>query len=85
MGNAVLWKPSDTAVLSNWVIFEVMKEASNGLLESVVVSSFLSMTLQKLDTNICSQNFIPADGPVFGDAITASPYLSGINFTGSVP
>lgn len=30
-------------------------------------------------------NFIPADGPVFGDTITASPHLSGINFTGSVP
>lgn len=30
-------------------------------------------------------NFVPADGPVFGDTITASPYLSGINFTGSVP
>ena len=29
-------------------------------------------------------NFIPADGPVFGDAITASPDLAGINFTGSV-
>lgn len=30
-------------------------------------------------------NFIPTDGPVFGDNITASPYLAGINFTGSVP
>jgi len=30
-------------------------------------------------------NFVPADGPVFGDAITASQHLSGINFTGSVP
>lgn len=30
-------------------------------------------------------NFVPADGPVFGDTITKSPYLAGINFTGSVP
>lgn len=30
-------------------------------------------------------NFVPADGPVFGDTITASPHLAGINFTGSVP
>lgn len=30
-------------------------------------------------------NFIPADGPVFGDTITASPHLAGLNFTGSVP
>lgn len=30
-------------------------------------------------------SFLPADGPVFGNAITSSPYLSAINFTGSVP
>lgn len=29
--------------------------------------------------------FLPADGPVFGDTITASEHLTGINFTGSVP
>ncbi|XP_068598059.1 delta-1-pyrroline-5-carboxylate dehydrogenase, mitochondrial [Brachionichthys hirsutus] len=28
--------------------------------------------------------FLPADGPVFGDAITSSEHLAGINFTGSV-
>lgn len=64
MGNAVLWKPSDTAILSNWIIFKIMREA--GLPDGVV-------------------NFVPADGPVFGDTITASPDLAGINFTGSVP
>ena len=30
-------------------------------------------------------NFVPSDGPVFGSAITKSPHLAGINFTGSVP
>lgn len=64
MGNAVLWKPSDTAMLSNWNIFKICREA--GVPPGVV-------------------NFIPADGPVFGDTITASKYLAGINFTGSVP
>lgn len=64
MGNAILWKPSDTALLSNWVIFKIMLEA--GVPPGVV-------------------NFLPADGPVFGNAITASPHLGGINFTGSVP
>lgn len=64
MGNSVLWKPSDTAVLSNWRIFNIMREA--GLPDGVV-------------------NFVPADGPTFGRAITSSPHLSGINFTGSVP
>lgn len=64
MGNSVLWKPSDTALLSNWTIFKICREA--GVPPGVV-------------------NFVPADGPVFGDTITASPYLAGINFTGSVP
>ena len=30
-------------------------------------------------------NFVPSHGPDFGDTITSSPHLSGINFTGSVP
>ncbi|XP_012278088.1 delta-1-pyrroline-5-carboxylate dehydrogenase, mitochondrial [Orussus abietinus] len=64
MGNSVLWKPSDTALLSNWWIFKISREA--GVPPGVI-------------------NFIPCEGPVFGDTITASPYLSGINFTGSVP
>lgn len=64
MGNAVLWKPSDTAVLSNWIIFKIMREA--GVPPGVV-------------------NFVPACGPVFGDVVTASPDLAGLNFTGSVP
>lgn len=64
MGNAVLWKPSDTALLSNWWIFKICREA--GVPPGVV-------------------NFVPCEGPVFGDTITASPYLAGINFTGSVP
>ncbi|KAL0277918.1 UNVERIFIED_CONTAM: hypothetical protein PYX00_005033 [Menopon gallinae] len=64
MGNGVIWKPSDTALLSNWIIFKICREA--GIPPGVV-------------------NFVPADGPVFGQAITASPYLGGINFTGSVP
>jgi 1-pyrroline-5-carboxylate dehydrogenase len=36
IGNSVLWKPSDTAVLSNWAIYEIMREA--GVPEGVVVS-----------------------------------------------
>lgn len=62
MGNSVLWKPSDTAILSGWTIFKICREA--GVPAGVV-------------------NFIPAAGPDFGDTITQSPYLSGINFTGS--
>ena len=28
-------------------------------------------------------NFLPSDGPVFGDVVTKSPLLAGVNFTGS--
>ncbi|XP_037891764.1 delta-1-pyrroline-5-carboxylate dehydrogenase, mitochondrial [Glossina fuscipes] len=64
MGNAVLWKPADTAMLSSWLIFKIMREA--GVPDGVV-------------------NFVPADGPTFGKAVTSSTELAGINFTGSVP
>ncbi|XP_068247598.1 delta-1-pyrroline-5-carboxylate dehydrogenase, mitochondrial-like [Palaemon carinicauda] len=64
MGNVVLWKPSDTAVISNYMVYKIMREV--GVPGGVV-------------------SFIPADGPVFGDTITKSPYLAAINFTGSVP
>ena len=60
----VLWKPSDTAILSNYTVYKIMREA--GVPGEVV-------------------SFLPADGPVFGDAITASEHLAAINFTGSVP
>lgn len=61
-GNCVLWKPSDTAILSNWTIFKIMREA--GLPPGVV-------------------NFVPSEGTTFGEIITQSPDLAGINFTGS--
>lgn len=64
MGNVVLWKPSDTAVLSNWLIYKIMKEA--GVPDGVV-------------------NFLPADGPTFGNTVTDSPDFAALNFTGSVP
>jgi hypothetical protein len=62
-GNVVMWKPSDTAVLSNYLVYQIYREA--GLPPGVI-------------------NFITADGPVFGNTVTASPDLCGINFTGSV-
>ncbi|XP_018335627.1 delta-1-pyrroline-5-carboxylate dehydrogenase, mitochondrial-like isoform X2 [Agrilus planipennis] len=62
VGNAVLWKPSGTAVLSNWHVFKICREA--GVPAGVV-------------------NFIPSEPVDFGRAITTSPYLAGINFTGS--
>ncbi|GMR37540.1 hypothetical protein PMAYCL1PPCAC_07735 [Pristionchus mayeri] len=63
MGNVSLWKPSNTAVLSNYIIYEILEEAG-------IPSGVLS--------------FLPSDGPVFGDAICASPHLAAVNFTGSV-
>lgn len=64
MGNTVLWKPSDSAILSSWLIFKIMQEA--GLPDGII-------------------NFVPSDGPLFGNTVTYSTNLSGINFTGSVP
>jgi 1-pyrroline-5-carboxylate dehydrogenase len=61
MGNVCVWKPSDTAVLSSYVVYKLLRES--GLPPGVI-------------------NFVPADGPVFGEAITSSPHLAGINFTG---
>jgi len=63
MGNVALWKPSDTAVLSNYVVYKIYREA--GLPAGVI-------------------NFLPSDGPDFGNTITSSPDLAGLNFTGSV-
>ncbi|XP_077312449.1 delta-1-pyrroline-5-carboxylate dehydrogenase, mitochondrial [Lithobates pipiens] len=64
MGNVVLWKPSDTAILASYAVYNVLREA--GLPPNII-------------------QFVPADGPVFGDTITSSEHLSGINFTGSFP
>ncbi|ELU02181.1 hypothetical protein CAPTEDRAFT_218806 [Capitella teleta] len=62
MGNVVLWKSSDTAMLSSYICYKILREA--GVPSGVI-------------------NFVPADGPVFGNAVCGSPLLAGINFTGS--
>uniref|UniRef100_A0A8B9CBD8 Delta-1-pyrroline-5-carboxylate dehydrogenase, mitochondrial n=1 Tax=Anser brachyrhynchus TaxID=132585 RepID=A0A8B9CBD8_9AVES len=64
MGNVVLWKPSDTALLSSYAVYRILLEA--GLPPNVI-------------------QFVPADGPVFGDAVTSNQHFCGLNFTGSVP
>uniref|UniRef100_A0A4X1W7U5 Multifunctional fusion protein n=1 Tax=Sus scrofa TaxID=9823 RepID=A0A4X1W7U5_PIG len=64
MGNVVLWKPSDTAMLASYAVYRVLREA--GLPPNII-------------------QFVPADGPTFGDTVTSSEHLCGINFTGSVP
>lgn len=63
MGNVVLWKPSDTSLLSNYLVFQLMEEA--GFPPGVI-------------------NFVPCDGPLFGEVVSSSPLLAGINFTGSL-
>lgn len=64
MGNVVLWKPSDTAMLASYAVYRTLRAA--GLPPNII-------------------QFVPADGPTFGDTITSSEHLCGINFTGSVP
>ena len=41
MGNVVLWKPAQQAVLSNWVVFQALREA--GLPDGVI--NFLPSTV----------------------------------------
>lgn len=60
----VLWKPSDSAILSSYGIYQILLEA--GLPPGVI-------------------QFVPAEGTTFGDTVTGSEHLAGINFTGSVP
>lgn len=63
MGNVAVWKPSDTAMSSNYLVYKIFREA--GLPAGVI-------------------NFVPAEGPIFGNTVTQSKHLAGINFTGSV-
>lgn len=58
----MLWKPSDSSILSNYLVFKLLREA--GVPPGVI-------------------NFVPSDGPDFGNVITNSPLLAGVNFTGS--
>eukprot|EP00049_Salpingoeca_infusionum_P010126 m.171396 g.171396 ORF g.171396 m.171396 type:complete len:573 (+) comp14550_c0_seq2:661-2379(+) len=62
MGNVVLWKPSDTAALSNYEMFKIMREA--GIPDGVI-------------------NFVPAQGPLFGEVTLSHRDLAAVNFTGS--
>lgn len=61
MGNCTLWKPNDSAILSNWRVFNALRAA--GLPAGVI-------------------NFVPADNYTFARAVTQSPYLAGLNYTG---
>eukprot|EP00794_Sanderia_malayensis_P015177 gene15177-16739_t len=61
-GNVVVWKPSDTAMLSAWLVYKIFMES--GMPDGVV-------------------QFLPCDGPLFGDVMSKSPDLAGVSFTGS--
>jgi 1-pyrroline-5-carboxylate dehydrogenase len=61
-GNVVLWKPSDTQMLSAYYSYQLLLEA--GLPPEVI-------------------QFVPAEGPDFGDFIVRQRELAGIHFTGS--
>lgn len=62
MGNVAVWKPAPTALLSNYLAFNILREA--GLPDGVI-------------------QFLPADGPTFGDTVLDSPDFAGLHFTGS--
>lgn len=62
LGNTVLWKPSDTQLLSAYYTMKLMEKA--GLPPGVI-------------------NFVPADGPLFGNTVLPMRDLAGVHFTGS--
>lgn len=62
MGNAVLWKPAPTSMLSNYFVYQILREA--GLPDGVI-------------------QFVPSDGPLFGETILNSRDFCGLHFTGS--
>lgn len=39
MGNTVLWKPSDTAVLSNYIIYKILEEAGKNEINKIQINS----------------------------------------------
>ncbi|XP_053508757.1 delta-1-pyrroline-5-carboxylate dehydrogenase, mitochondrial [Ictalurus furcatus] len=66
------------AIMGNVVLW---KPSDTALSASYAVYKILRKS--GLPPNIIQ--FVPADGPVFGDTVTSSEHLAGINFTGSVP
>jgi 1-pyrroline-5-carboxylate dehydrogenase len=62
LGNCVIWKPSDTQLLSAYYTMKVFEKA--GLPPGVI-------------------NFVPAEGPLFGNTLLTSRDLAGVSFTGS--
>ena len=74
----MLWKPSHTASWSSYLVFNIMREAGMPDGSSLSTACFICSCCQGV------LNFIPTrEGAVFGNAITASPHLAAINFTGS--
>ena len=55
-GNVVLWKPSDTAVLSNYIIYEILEEA--GLPQGVI--AFLPSDGPTFGKAICDSKHLAA-------------------------
>lgn len=78
------WPPSALCVITvppgqgNVVLW---KPSDTAMLASYAVYRILREA--GLPPNIIQ--FVPADGPTFGDTVTSSEHLCGINFTGSVP
>lgn len=75
---------------SSWRVIDVPPGQGNVVLwkpsDTAMLASYAvyrTLRAAGLPPNIIQ--FVPADGPTFGDTITSSEHLCGINFTGSVP
>lgn len=64
MGNAVLWKPSDSAILSNWFVFQAMREAGvpDGVVNFIPASPTCFSTVITESPKLAGINFIGTGG-----------------------
>ena len=54
MGNPVLWKPSDTAILSNYLVFEILREC--GLPDNII--QFVQADRPVFGEAICNHEYL---------------------------
>lgn len=82
LGNAVIWKPSHTSLLSSWLIYKILEEAN---FAPGILSRFCSLLFFLfLFVFVGVISFLPSRPLDFSDNIIASPDLAAVNFTGSV-
>lgn len=94
----MLWKPSETAALSNYEVFQALRDAGmpegarsralspaeRRVQKAAAVTPWQTSTRNPPFPSVTGVlSFLPADGPTFGDTVLKSEHLAAVNFTGS--